>query len=65
MANIPTMSSDASPSLSAREQLADREGTEMPPRLLIVDDIQAIRDVVTTVATAAGMEVCGTAGDGQ
>lgn len=37
----------------------------MPARVLIVDDTKAIRDLLAIVAEQAGLDVCGTAGDGR
>ena len=36
----------------------------MPATVLIIDDMKSIRDVITAMATSAGMEVCGTAQNG-
>lgn len=38
---------------------------DAPARVLIVDDTEAIRNLVAFVATEAGLEVCATAVDGR
>lgn len=41
------------------------KGNPVPASVLIVDDTKALRDVVTIVATGAGLHVCGWAANGR